>query len=116
MLGAWSKVPMGILELLQAFVYGGLESGTEQFSGSLPGISDRSPTQEVLWMDSGMPQHPGLLCSLPALVFAFPSPLSSLHLLPQAEAAQVTSLAHLYPYLQDINKATAGTDTPPSRS
>lgn len=24
-LGAWSKVPVGILELLQAFVYGGLE-------------------------------------------------------------------------------------------
>lgn len=25
-LGAWSKVPVGILELLQAFVYGGLEN------------------------------------------------------------------------------------------
>lgn len=40
MLGAWSKVPVSILELLQAFVCGGLENGTEEFSGSPSGISD----------------------------------------------------------------------------
>lgn len=34
MLGAWSEVPVGILELLQAFIYGGLEDGTEELSGS----------------------------------------------------------------------------------
>lgn len=40
MLGAWSEVPVGILELLQAFVYGGLENGTEKFNNSPSGISD----------------------------------------------------------------------------
>lgn len=49
-------------------------------------------------MDSDTPQHAGPLPSPSALVFAFPSPLSPLHLLPQAEAAQATSPAHLYPY------------------
>lgn len=39
-LGAWSEVPVGVLELLQAFVYGGLEKGTEEFNGSPSGISD----------------------------------------------------------------------------
>lgn len=33
------------------------------------------------------------------LVSAFPSLLSPLHLLPQTGAAQATSPAHLYPYL-----------------
>lgn len=40
MLGAWSEVPVGILELLQSFVYGGLENGTEEFNDSPSGISD----------------------------------------------------------------------------
>lgn len=36
--------------------------------------------------------------SLPVLAFAFPSLLSPLHLLPQAEAAHATSPPHLYTY------------------
>lgn len=40
MLGAWSEVPVGILELLQAFVYGSLENRTGEISGSPSGISD----------------------------------------------------------------------------
>lgn len=88
MLGARPEVPVGILELLQAFIDGGLQDGWRGVMAPV-GRLGWQPHMESLWTDSDVPQI-AFLTSVPRC--------SAVNLLPRAGAVQPISPSHPYPY------------------